>query len=124
MAENAILISGCAGDGTSTLPKALAARGMLCVPEPGRRIIREEQERGGEALRWINPRAFARRAIAVARSDLAKASAATVITFFERGPVDAAVALAHAGGLPLTQTLDPVRAYARTVFLAAPWPEI
>lgn len=124
MSERFVVISGCSSGGKSTLCAALAARGFACVPEPGRRIVREEEKTGGDARPWINPRTFAERAIVMARADLTKAARTPGVTFFDRGLVDAAVALAHAGGPPLTQTLGPVRAYAQTVFLAPPWPEI
>lgn len=124
MSERFIVISGCSGGGKSALLEALAARGFACVPEPGRRIVHEERETGGGALPWINPRAFAERAVAMARADLTEAARTPGVSFFDRGLVDAAVALAHAGGPPLTQTLGPVRAYAQRVFLAPPWPGI
>ena len=38
--------------------------------------------------------------------------------------MDAAVALDHAGGPRYAETLGPARPYAKTVFLAPPWPEI
>lgn len=122
--ERFIVISGCSGGGKSTLLEALAVRGFACVPEPGRRIVHLEQQTGGDALPWINPRAFAERAVAMARADLAEAAKTPGVTFFDRGLVDAAVALAHAGGPPYMETLGPVRAYGQTVFLAPPWPEI
>lgn len=124
MSERFVVVSGCSGGGKSTLLEALAARGFTCVPEPGRRIVREEQKIGGDAQPWINPRAFAERAVAMARADLAEAAKTPGLIFFDRGLVDAAVALAHAGGPPAMETLGPVRAYAQTVFLAPPWPEI
>lgn len=124
MSERFVVISGCSGGGKSTLLEALATRGFACVPEPGRRIVREERETGGGALPWINPRAFAERAVAMACTDLAEAAKSPGLTFFDRGLVDAAVALAHAGGPPYMETLGPVRAYAQTVFVAPPWPEI
>ena len=112
-----ILITGCSGGGKSTLLHALAKAGHATVPEPGRRIVAE-----GRALPWVDPAAFARRAVEMARTDLARADAE--LTFFDRGLIDAAVALAHAGGTPLTDTLGSARLYDTPVFLAPPWPEI
>ncbi|WP_415404977.1 AAA family ATPase [Tateyamaria sp. SN3-11] len=112
-----ILITGCSGGGKSTLIDALAEQGYATVPEPGRRIVAE-----GRALPWVDPAAFARRAVEMARADLEKVRAD--ITFFDRGLIDAAVALAHSGGAPIAQTLGATRPYDRTVFLAPPWPDI
>ena len=119
-----ILISGCSGGGKSTLLEALAARGYATVPEPGRRIVAEELAGDGSALPWIDLAAFARRAIDRARADLAGQGAATSPVFFDRGLIDAATALAFAGGPSTRETLAGDRPYARQVFLAPPWPGI
>ncbi|WP_299728890.1 AAA family ATPase [uncultured Tateyamaria sp.] len=111
------LITGCSGGGKSTLLDALAARGYATVSEPGRRIVAE-----GRALPWVDPAGFARRAVELSRADLA--ATRTSPTFFDRGLIDAAVALAHHGGPALDQTLGDTRHYDKAVFLAPPWPEI
>ena len=121
--ERRVVISGCSGGGKSTLLAALAARGFCVVEEPGRRIVAEELARGGRALPWVDAETFARRAVAVARADRAGAEGASGWTFFDRGLVDAAVALDHLTGEPAAATLGAKRYHAR-VFLAPPWPEI
>lgn len=92
-ASRLIVISGCSGGGKSTLLAELARRGYSTVEEPGRRIVRAELAGTGEALPWIDPEAFARRAIALALADLAAAQQLAGDVFFDRGVVDAAVAL-------------------------------
>lgn len=124
MPENFVVLSGCSGGGKSTLLQALSAQGFATIPEPGRRIVAEERAAGGTALPWMNPLAFTSRAVAMAKADLQTAKALPGPVFFDRGLVDAAAALAHAGGPPLTETLPLGRVYASTVFLAPPWPEI
>lgn len=119
-----VLISGCSCGGKSTLIDALAARGFATVPEPGRRIIAAERAAGGTALPWVDPLAFARRAVEMARADLDAAQALRGPVFFDRGLIDAAVALEHAGGAPLQDTLGPLRPYENPVLLAPPWPDI
>jgi predicted ATPase len=116
-----VVISGCSGGGKSTLLDALAARGHATVPEPGRRIVAEEQASGGTALPWIDSEAFARRAIAMARADLDRAARHDGRVFFDRSLIDAMSALAHLTGEPLG-TLPPL--YHRRVFVTPPWPEI
>ncbi|WP_375595752.1 AAA family ATPase [Algihabitans albus] len=118
------LISGCSGGGKSTLLVELKKRGHCVIEEPGRRIVTEEQAGTGAALPWIDMASFARRAIAMARSDLSFAERQSGFVFFDRGLVDAAVALEHAAGVPYRRTLGRERHYAPTVFLAPPWPEI
>lgn len=119
-----VVASGCSGGGKSTLIEALAARGFATVAEPGRRIIREELSSEGTALPWVDPAAFARRAVAMASEDLSAAATQPGWVFFDRGLVDAAVALEHAGGVPLATTLGTERCYYDRVFLAPPWPEL
>ena len=119
-----VVISGCSGGGKSTLLEELGRRGYATVPEPGRRIVREELSGAGAALPWVDERAFARRAIAMARLDLMAAGPAAGWVFFDRGLVDAAAALLQLDGVPLAQTLGPARHYHRLVFLTPPWPDI
>jgi len=101
----------------------LRRRGHAVVEEPGRRIVAEEQAGDGAALPWIDPAAFARRAIAMALDDRATAPLEGWV-FFDRGLIDAAVALEHLTGEPVVEALDRAHRYHRRVFLAPPWPEI
>jgi predicted ATPase len=115
-----VMISGCSGGGKSTLLLELKRRGYAVVEEPGRRIIAEARC-GGETrtLPWVDASAFARRALEMAVADF---RAARGLTFFDRGVVDAAVAVASTGGE------DPISVVARLrydrLFFAPPWPEI
>lgn len=124
MAGHRILITGCSGGGKSTLLAALAARGCTVVEEPGRRIVAEELAGQGAALPWVDLAAFARRALAMARSDLDAVADRPEPVFFDRGLIDAAVALRHAAGIPIHTTLGHQRHYAQTVLFAPPWPEL
>ena len=45
---------------------ALGARGFTTVPEPGRRIVSEERAKNGNALPWVDLKAFAQRAFDLA----------------------------------------------------------
>lgn len=119
-----IILSGCSGGGKSTLLAEFSRLGFATVPEPGRRIVQEELCGDGKALPWINLAAFAERTIEVASKDRELASKAGGWTFFDRGLVDAAVALQHATGQPAAITLAPFAPYHWRVFLTPPWPEI
>lgn len=123
MQSRFVILSGCSGGGKSTLLAELARRGHPVVEEPGRRIVAAEREIGGSAMPWIDMAAFARRAVALAWSDLAWAEGRPGWVFFDRGLVDAAVALQHTAGIPLEHTIGAARFHA-TVFLAPPWPEL
>ncbi|MDU8945553.1 AAA family ATPase [Ovoidimarina sediminis] len=119
-----VLITGCSGGGKSTLLAALREAGERCDDEPGRRIVAEARAGTGAALAWVDPLAFARRAVEVSRADLEATHRMAGRVFFDRGPIDAAVALEHAGGACLADTLLDGSPYADPVFLAPPWPEI
>ncbi|MGE0341171.1 MAG: AAA family ATPase [Xanthobacteraceae bacterium] len=119
-----VLISGCSGGGKSTLLTELAAHGFSVVEEPGRRIVKQELEKSGKALPWIDMSAFASRATEVAIEDHVAASSQPGWTFFDRGLVDAVSALHHATGEPLQEKLIAAYRYHERVFLTPPWPEI
>ncbi|MBW4708515.1 AAA family ATPase [Roseobacter sp. YSTF-M11] len=119
-----VLISGCSGGGKSTLLDEIEARGHAVVKEPGRRIVAEQKAGDGKALPWVDMAAFARRATEMARHDLSAAAERGGFVFFDRGLVDAAVALQQAIGVPVAETLAGAHRYAPCVFLAPPWPEI
>lgn len=114
-----VMISGCSGGGKSTLLAELARRGCAVVAEPGRRTIAEERAGDGGALPWDNPAAFARRALAMSIADH---EAAQGLTFFDRGVVDAAVAIVATGGGYPAEAIAAHR--YDNLFLAPPWPEI
>src|SRR6516164_5896191 len=91
--EKFVTISGCSGGGKSTLLAELGRRGYLTVEEPGRRIVRQELEDDGRALPWVDPIAFARRAIELSLMDRATTEVSSSWVFFDRGLIDAAAAL-------------------------------
>ena len=124
MSERFVLLSGCSGGGKSTLLEELRGRGHPVVEEPGRRIVRDELQRGGDALPWIDAAAFARRAIDVALSDRELARNQRGWVFFDRGLIDAVSALEKLTGEGILQVFGAQHRYHRKVFLAPPWPEI
>lgn len=119
-----VMISGCSGGGKSTLLAELARRGHATVEEPGRRIVQQELLGDGSALPWVNPVAFARRAVALALADRAVHACTSGWVFFDRGLVDAAAALERVAGEPALATLGQTHRYHNRIFLAPPWPEI
>jgi predicted ATPase len=114
-----VMISGCSGGGKSTLLSELARLGYAVVEEPGLHIVREERQGDGSALPWVDMAAFGRRALAMSVADY---EAAQGLTFFDRGVVDAGVAITARGGELPAHAIAHCR-YDR-VFFAPPWPEI
>jgi len=122
--DNFVVISGCSGGGKSTLLDALRERGHHVVQEPGRRIVAEELASGGSALPWLNPAAFARRAIRLSLLDRASAKGRSGWVFFDRGLIDAASALEDLTGKRYVARLARQHRNHENVFIAPPWPEI
>ncbi len=119
-----VILSGCSGGGKSTLLVELRRRGFETVEEPGRRIVADEIRGAGRALPWVDPEAFAMRAIELASLDRERMKDAKGWVFFDRGLVDAAVALEHVTGVLAETTLAGSGPFHRQVFLTPPWPEI
>jgi predicted ATPase len=122
--DSFITISGCSSGGKSTLLAELRVRGFATIDEPGRRIVAEELKRGGNVLPWVDPVAFAQRAIEVSLADRILAEARMGWVFFDRGLIDAAAALEHLTGQPVVASLGLAHRYNKRVFLTPPWPEI
>jgi predicted ATPase len=119
-----VILSGCSGGGKSTLLAELASQGFKTISEPGRRIVTAQLRNDGTALPWVNLAAFATHAIELAAQDRQVAIEGNGWTFFDRGLVDAAVALEHATGHAASRTLAAFPRYHQRVFLTPPWPEI
>lgn len=124
MRDTFVLLTGCSGGGKSTLVDFLGDCGFATVPEPGRRIVREELAGQGKALPWVDFKAFARRAVEMAKADLTDAQHCDGLVFFDRGLIDAAVALADSGGEPVQETVGETRPYGTRVFAVPPWKEL
>ena len=73
---------------------------------------------------WIDLAAFARRAMEVASDDRRAVTGVAEWVFFDRGIIDAAVALEYATGKPAANSLKGYPRFNRTVFMTPPWPEI
>jgi predicted ATPase len=124
MENRHVVLSGCSGGGKTTLLKELGQRGFAVVAEPGRRIVQTELRNGGSALPWSDPAAFARLAMRMAENDRKWVAGEVDWVFFDRGLIDAAVALQHIAGHSAKDLLAPYDRYYKTVFLTPPWPEI
>lgn len=122
------VISGCSGGGKSSLLEELGKRGYATVPEPGRRIVAEEQAGTGLALPWVDLAAFARRAITLATDDFRRARTLQGPVFFDRSLIDAVSALLHTTVAEAERhqalALCEHYRYQPTVFMTPPWPEI
>ena len=102
----------------------LECDGYATVPEPGRRIVEEQLLGDGRALPWVDMAAFAEKAIELAAADRKRTASELGWVFFDRGLIDAAVALQHTTGRSIYETLAPFARYHDRVFMTPPWPDI
>ncbi len=119
-----ILITGCSGGGKSTLLGALAKKGFATVPEPGRRIVQGASGSDDPRLPWNDPVTFAQTALEMALRDLDGVSGRDGVAFFDRGVLDAAVALKREQDTPLNVSMPDGFPYDTPVFLAPAWQDI
>jgi len=123
LGEQLYVITGCSGSGKSTLIAALAAAGESTCPEPGRRIVKQQLEIGGDALPWDNAQRFVDACAAQAVADFDYHCSGPRRVFFDRSFVDVAAAVARSGlraSDALTAALSS-RRYAPLAFMSAPW---
>ncbi|WP_084418143.1 AAA family ATPase [Henriciella litoralis] len=121
-----IVISGCSSGGKSTLLAALSDRGYATIEEPGRNIVREALASGSDALPWIDPVAFVRKAVDQARNSLREMAPFDGPVFLDRSAIDA---IAHLERLSLPMPVDITDQakhciYSAPVFMAPPWREL
>jgi predicted ATPase len=124
--DRLFVVSGCSGSGKSTLIAALAESGEAVATEPGRQIVREELERGGDGLPWANRQRFIDLCAERAIGDFDRHAALGRRTFFDRSFIDVASAVELTGltaPASLTAALQSKR-YAPLVFLSAPWEDL
>lgn len=124
--DRLFVITGGPGSGKSTLINALAARGIHCMPEAGRAIIRDQIAIGGDALPWANRHAFAELMLNWEMRSYAEALRLCGPVVFDRGIPDVAGYL-RLSDLPVPPHLRKAAQmfrYHRRVLIAPPWLEI
>jgi len=124
--EGCYVITGASGAGKSTLLAALSVLGYATVSEAALDIVRVQQECNGNALPWVNRCAFID---AVLERNIRNHQAAMSLrkpVFFDRGiPECLAWLQLSASALEPHHLAAPMQCrYARTVFVAEPWPEV
>jgi predicted ATPase len=120
------VLSGCSGGGKSSLLDELARRGCRTVPEAGRRTVREQLQRGGDGLPWVDPVRFVDLALSRAVGQYEDRSTGEGPCYFDRSIVDLVAYLAFCGReIPWRVAgLPEIHRYHRTVFMTPPWRNI
>jgi len=124
--EGRYVITGASGAGKSTLIAALSDRGYATVSEAALDIFREQQERNGGVLPWANRPAFMEAVLQRNIHNHQTAQSVRTPVFFDRG-IPECLAWLRLSGVALEphHLAAPARhRYARTVFVAEPWPEV
>lgn len=122
------IITGGPGAGKTTLLNALRKRGLVCMDEVARAIIREEREKGGDALPWDNIAAYTGRMMQASIEAYKEAMNryAGQPVFFDRGLPDT-LAYMFLTGQPMSPEVHAAAEeyrYHSRVFLLPPWQEI
>lgn len=124
--SNFFVITGGPGAGKTTLIDALSKSGCQIVEEAGRRIIRDQKARGGNATHDGDRLAYRDLMFEDAVRTFAHLSNETGPVFFDRGLPDL-IGYSRLIGAPVPAELRDAAAhyrYNRTVFIAPPWEEI
>ena len=120
------VVSGCSGSGKSTLISALADSGEIVVLEPGRRIVKEQIDAGGDGVPWENAQRFIDLCASKAIGDFDKHSEVDRPVFFDRSFMDV-VSAVELSGLKAPASLEVAlrtKRYAPLVFMSPPWEAI
>lgn len=120
------VLTGGPGAGKSAVIDALARAGHAHSREAGRAVIQDQVTRGGRALPWIDPAAFAELMLEFELRSYREAQGQSGLVFFDRGVPDI-VGYLRLSGLPVPAHVDNAARtyrYNRRVFILAPWREI
>ena len=120
------VITGASGAGKSTLLAALSQLGYATFPEAALAIVREQQERKGSILPWMDRPAFLEEVLKRNISNHQAAQSLKAPVFFDRGIPECLAWLRLSGvALEAHHLAAPAQyRYAPTVCVAEPWPEV
>jgi predicted ATPase len=117
------VVTGGPGAGKTALIEGLAQQGFAVAPEAGRRVILDEQAKGGAALPWVDPLAFARAMLAHDIDSYTRLSATAGPVFCDRGIPDV-IGYLRLEGLKVPETIwhaARTHRYNARVFICPPW---
>ncbi|MGC4045116.1 MAG: AAA family ATPase [Armatimonas sp.] len=124
--ETRVILSGCSGGGKSTLLRELAQRGYIVWPEPGRLVVQEQLNIGGDGVPWENALLFTELCAQKAIEFYDAAAKLDGPIFFDRSPFDNYFGLKR-HDMPIPVSVENAVThcrYHRMVFVTPPWEEI
>ncbi|WP_412850553.1 AAA family ATPase [Chryseobacterium sp. PMSZPI] len=122
------IMTGGPGAGKTSLLNELEKKGLITVPEEGRRIIKEQVDRNGDALPWMNKEKFASlmfEASLVSYQKMVQMKEKNGV-FFDRGILDT-IGYLRLESIPVPTEMEikaREMAYHKNVFILPPWKEI
>ncbi len=120
------VLTGGPGAGKTTLIEQLTKKGYNCIPEVGRKIIKEQLSFGGTALPWSNTDNYANFMLQYSLQDYISHYSEMRICFFDRGIPDI-LGYAELINMPnqalYINSVENFR-YNSTVFILPPWEDI
>ncbi|MDD9901176.1 MAG: AAA family ATPase [Alphaproteobacteria bacterium] len=120
--QNFHILTGCSGGGKSTLLTALQQRGILCVSEAGRDIVRRQEMIGGEAVPWKNGALLGEMILTHNIHNFESVAEEARPVIFDRG-IPEAVSYCSPPALHHLKAAALCR-YNKRVFVVPPWQEI
>ncbi len=126
MKNNFFILTGGPGSGKTSLINQLADMGYVCIPEVGRKIIKEQIINGGNALPWGDTKKYSELMLIKSIQDYTTFQNSENLCFFDRGIPDV---LGYINLVKITQKqkyMDVVKKYRynSTVYILPPWKEI
>lgn len=121
MSDSFFILTGGPGSGKSSLIAELKNRGISCIDEVARQIIREEVLSGGEALPWKNVELFKEMMLLRSLETYNQALQTNSLTLFDRGLIDI-IGYATLTKTPISKELKKAVLswpYNKKVFIAA-----
>jgi predicted ATPase len=123
--RNFYVITGGPGVGKTTLLDAMEKEGFSVVPEVARKVIKEQQEMGGNALPWGDTGLYTKLMLKGSVESYIENAENENIIFFDRGILDT-ICYSDMIGNGISAEMDEYakKLYNKRVFILPPWFEI
>ncbi|WP_434626671.1 AAA family ATPase [Chromobacterium sp. CV08] len=120
-----LVLTGGPGAGKTSLLTTLRRMGYPSLDEAGRAIIQDQRRIGGNALPWVDPRAFAEQMLGWDMRNFRIAEREAGPVLLDRGIPDV-IGYLELSGLPVPAHMEKAAGVFRydKIFLLRPWPEI
>lgn len=124
--NNFFILTGGPGSGKSSLLSLIEETGLLCVPEVARILIKDQLEKGGNALPWGDLTTYSRLMMEYSVADYEENLSREETVFFDRGIPDTIGYLKLIGHSVPKEFLEYAQKYRYNsqVFILPPWKEI